>query len=256
MKHLDAHTMQAAPDAHLPVKMPAPRCAVSKFAHQRGSALNQPCPKEHKASPLLELFEKNAFPHIFQPGNTILLHGAPADAIYLVVSGTVRCCTISPEGNRQIFRFATKGGFIGIADIDTWHFTAEAVDHVTVKVIARAKVEQPLAVNPPLRQELQAYMCDQLQSRERQLLMMVTSKAPERLYQFLCDFAATRPGTGYIALPMCRRDIADHLGLSVETVSRTFSELKRRGRISLCGAEKYKVNGTPETIPSPSTRLT
>jgi CRP-like cAMP-binding protein len=71
---------------------------------------------------------------------------------------------------------------------------------------------------------------------------MVTTKAPERLLQFLHGFASTRSSSGFIALPMCRRDIADHLGLSVETVSRAFSTLKRTGRISLSGAEKYKIN--------------
>lgn len=202
----------------------------------------QPTPKE--TSPLLALFTKKSFQQTFQPGSTILLHGYPADAIYLIVSGTVRCCTISPEGSRQIFRFAKKGEFIGIADLNTWHFTAEAVDHVTVKSVPRSTVEQSLAVNTPLRQELRMHLCDQLQAREKQLLSIVTSKAPERLFQFLSDFASTRSGSGYIALPMCRRDIADHLGMSVETVSRAFGDLKTKGRISLACAEKYKINAT------------
>lgn len=206
--------------------------------------ISRPASQEKDASPLLALFNAKSFQQTFQPGSTILLHGYPADAVYLIVSGTVRCCTISPEGSRQIFRFAKKGEFVGIADMDTWHFTAEAVDHVTVKSVPRSTVEQSLAVNIPLRQELRQYICDQLQTREKQLLSIVTSKAPERLFQFLSDFASTRSGTGYIALPMCRRDIADHLGMSVETVSRAFGDLKNKGRISLACAEKYKINAT------------
>jgi CRP-like cAMP-binding protein len=194
----------------------------------------------------LDFFREKSFQQTFQPASTILLHGYPADAIYLIVSGTVRCCTISPEGSRQIFRFAKKGEFVGISDIDTWHFTAEAVDHVTVRSVPRSAVEQSLAVNMPLRQQLRTNLCDQLQTREKQLLAIVTCKAPERLFQFLSDFAASRSGNGYIALPMCRRDIADHLGMSVETVSRAFSDLKNKGRITLACAEKYKINATEQ----------
>lgn len=70
---------------------------------------------------------------------------------------------------------------------------------------------------------------------------MVSSKAPERLFHFLSEFALSRWGTGFVALPMCRRDIADHLGMSVETVSRAFSDLKAKGRIDLACAEKFKI---------------
>ena len=191
--------------------------------------------------PLLSLFKAKSFQQHYQPESTILLHGHAADAIYLVVSGTIRCCTISEDGRRQIFRFAKKGEFVGVSDYETWHFTAEAVDHVIVKSIPRATVEQALAVNIPLRQEIRSYVRSQLECRERQLLAMVTRKAPERLFEFLSEFAASRPGDGYIALPMCRRDIADHLGMSVETVSRAFGDLKSKGRVDLACAEKFRI---------------
>lgn len=190
---------------------------------------------------LSSLFGAKSFQQTFQPDSTILLHSYPADAVYLIVSGTVRCCTISAEGSRQIFRFAKKGEFLGISDIDTWHFTAEAVDNVIVKSVPRATVEQALAVSIPLRQELRARLCGQLECRERQLLALVASKASERLLQFLRDFAFARPAAGYVVLPMCRRDIADHLGMSVETVSRAFSDLKKNGHIDLATAEKFRL---------------
>ncbi|WP_342886778.1 Crp/Fnr family transcriptional regulator [Hoeflea sp. AS16] len=192
-------------------------------------------------SKLASLFEAHSSQQHFQPNSTIVLHGEPAEEFYMIVSGTVRCCTIGPQGARQIFRFAKKGDFVGISDIDTWHFTAEAVDHVILKSVPHTLVEQALAADPALRDEMREQVCSQLQDRERQLLSMVSAKASERLFHFLCEFASSRPGTGYITLPMCRRDIADHLGLSVETVSRTFSELKRKGRIDLASSEKYKI---------------
>lgn len=192
---------------------------------------------------LLTLFRNASFEQHFQPGSTILLHGDPADAIYLVVSGTIRCCTVDSEGRRQIFAFPKKGDFVGVSDIDRWHFTAEAVDHVIVKSIPRLTLEQELAVNISLRHEMRAHMRELLARRERQMLTLVSTKGPERLYRFLEEFAATRSGGGHIVLPMCRRDIGDHIGLSMESVCRAFSDLKRRGLIDLKSHEKYKLIG-------------
>lgn len=194
-------------------------------------------PNQH----LLSLFEAKSTERHFQPKQTVLLHGAPADAIFLVTSGTIRCCTIGPDGSRQIFSFATKGAFVGISDFAKWHFTAEAVDHVIVKVVPRSALEHELSQNIPLRQEIRAHICHLLEQREQQLLSVINIKATERLFQFLTDFAKSRPKSDHIALPMCRRDIADHLGLSVETISRALGELKRAGRVDLVTREKYRI---------------
>ena len=192
---------------------------------------------------LLNLFHAHAFEQHFQPDSTLLLHGDPADAIYLVVSGTVRCCTIDGHGRRQIFAFPKKGACVGISGSDFWHLTAEAVDHVIVKSMPRAILEQELAVNVTLRQEVRAHVRDLLAERERQLLMLSTTNGPQRLFHFLEGFAATRASTGFVVLPMCRRDIADHIGLSTEGVSRAFSTLKRKGLIELKSSERYRMTG-------------
>lgn len=187
------------------------------------------------------LFHNSSFEQHYQPNSTVLLHGEQADAIYLVVSGTVRSCTIDASGSRQIFSFSTNGMFIGLSDIDHWHFTAEAVDHVILRAIPRAKLEQDLAVNVALRHEIRAHMRTLLAQRERLLLTLSTAKGPDRLYQFLAGFAETRRTSGYVVLPMCRRDIGDHIGLSTEGVSRAFTRLKDQGLIDLKTSEKYRL---------------
>ncbi|MEP1765623.1 MAG: cyclic nucleotide-binding domain-containing protein [Sulfitobacter sp.] len=199
------------------------------------------------APPLEALFQTQSFPHCYQPGTVILLDGDPADGIYKVASGTVRCCTISAEGHRQIFRFASKGDVIGMTDIENWHFTAEAVDHVTLEHIPRTALERALAVDGSVRLELRREVCTQLQNRENQLLSLIHSKASKRLYSFLRDFSATRKHSGFVALPMCRRNIADHLGMTIETVSRAFGVLKADQRIDLTGPEKFRITGAPIT---------
>ena len=190
---------------------------------------------------LTALFEAASFQRHCQPDSTILLHGESADALYQIVSGTVRCCMISAEGNRQIPCFSTRKGFIGITEQDHWHFTAEAVDHVVINVLPRSVLERELKHSAPLQEEIRAYVDALIENRDTQLLTLVSTKASERVFRFLRDFAAKRPSGDFIALPMCRRDIADHLGLSVETVSRAFSNLKRSGRIDLATCEKYRI---------------
>jgi len=192
---------------------------------------------------LMALFDHTSFERHFQPESTVLLHGDPANAIYRISSGTVRCCTIDADGGRQIFSFAKKGDYIGISDIDTWHFTAEAVDHVVLKSVPRAVLEQALAVNICLREEVRTILCDLLAQRERQILSLITKKAPERLLGFLQDFSASRSITGFVVLPMNRRDIGDHLGMTTETASRSFGVLKNRGDIELETPEKYRLVG-------------
>ena len=197
----------------------------------------------NKHKHLNALFDQSSFEQHFQPESTILLHGDPADTLYQVTSGTVRCCTIDADGLRQIFTFARKGDLIGISDMDTWHFTAEAVDHVVVRSVSRPILEQALAVQISLREEVRELMCELLVRRERQLLSMISKKAPERLLGFLQDFSANRSNSGFVALPMSRRDIGDHLGMTVETASRSFSDLKNRGIIEMNTPEKFRLVG-------------
>lgn len=213
-------------------------------AHPRPHAS---CPPKPPATELDKLFSRHSLLQHFQPDSIVLLHGEPASMLYRIESGTVRCCTIGAEGHRQIFSFASKGDFIGISDIEQWHFTAEAVDCVTLRAVSRDVVERELKGNVILRHEFRSKLVHLLQRREEQLLAVISQKAHERLFRFLCDFASTRRHAhgAPIALPMCRRDIADHLGLSVETVSRAFSELKRSGKIELVTCEKYRIVPQP-----------
>jgi CRP-like cAMP-binding protein len=227
--------LQTITQAHHPIQIVTSQIATGNLPQ------TSPQKKSQRYPELLALFDEDPFEQHFQPDSTIFLHGEPADAFYLIASGTVRCCTIGAEGSRQIFRFATKGDYFGISDL-SWHWTAEAVDHVILRKVSRPKIEKHLADSEAFRREMRALVCAQLEMQEQQLLALVSQKAPERLFHFLCDFAATRSGSDIIALPMCRRDIADHLGLSVETVSRAFGELKREGWIELETAEKFKIN--------------
>lgn len=233
-----------AAEEHVSRAGPGQRKTVT---HTLGRRLAAPLDRDtQNETALLSFIDGKAFRQHFQPDSTILLHGDPVDAIYLIESGTVRCSTIDACGSRQIFSFRRKGAIVGLSDIDRWHFTAEAVDHVILKSVPRAALEQELAVNAGLRQEVRAYMRTMLIEREQQLLTLVSTKGPQRLYRFLKEFTASRADKGYVVLPMSRRDIGDHIGLSTESVSRAFSYLKQRGFIDLKSSDKYRLPATQE----------
>jgi CRP-like cAMP-binding protein len=152
----------------------------------------------------------------------------------------VRCCTIDTFGNRQVFAFPGRGELVEFPVTDRWNYTAEAVDDVILRSVPRQALEQAFAVDVALRRDVEAYHRGLLARREAHLLTLATRKGPARLHRFLEEFAATRPAGACIVLPMPRRDIADHIGLSVESVSRAFSELGRNGLVELDGHDRYR----------------
>lgn len=176
------------------------------------------------------------------PGGLICLDGDRADHLFRVESGTVRCCTISEDGRRQIFGFARPGDFLGFSDMETWHFTAEAVDTVTLRSVSRAMLESIISKDPALERDVRRIMVQELVRRERQLMAVAFLQSDDRLLTFLKEqAAATTPREGYTLLPMTRQDIGDHIGMSLETVSRSFTALKRKGRIIMPSSDRFRL---------------
>lgn len=200
-------------------------------------------PTSASAAPkrLRDLFHGDANVAHFQPGRSILVQGDEIETLYEVVAGTVRCCTFTEDGRRQIFRFVRSGDLLGFVDVDRWHFTAEAVDGVILRSIGRDFFEAALAESPALRRDLRALVSRELEERERQLTVLAFKPADQRLLWFLRDFTERRGKTGFLALPMTRLEIGDYLGLSLETVSRSFGALRRAGLIEMRGSEKFRL---------------
>jgi CRP-like cAMP-binding protein len=188
-----------------------------------------------------DLFKDRVQQKNYLPGGTIVLHGSRADTLYRVVSGTVRCCTITEDGRRQIFRFARAGDCLGLDEIDTWHYTAEAVDRVCLRSAPRAAVEREMAQNPQLQRAARQLVSRTLQSLEQQLMILAYMQADQRLQWFLIQFARGARKGAFVTLPMTRQDIGHHLGLTLETVSRAFGVLKRNGAIEMQGSDKYRI---------------
>ncbi|MEO1530538.1 MAG: cyclic nucleotide-binding domain-containing protein [Pseudomonadota bacterium] len=176
----------------------------------------------------------------------LFVDGEEADAVYLVTSGVIRCCLISEDGRRHIFSFATAGRLLGLPFAARRHFTAEAVSRARVLVLPLPQLEKAAQRSPELVRAQRRYVRDELRQRERHLLRIASLPAEARLRAFLSDFAQQagkdlKLASGFVALPMSRRDIADHLGLTLETVSRAFGALRRRGQLELLGKSAYRL---------------
>lgn len=159
--------------------------------------------------------------------------GDAARYCYRVVTGALRSCRLLPDGRRHIGEFLLPGDFIGLELDDTYRFAAEAVSDATVMRYPRQMVDRLAQQHPRLGKCLLDRICGDLYAAQLQMLLLGRKNAVERLASFLLTMA-DRAGTGdRLSLPMTRNDIADHLGLTTETVSRVFGQLKNQGVIRM-----------------------
>lgn len=164
-------------------------------------------------------------------GQTLFFEGDPAVHFYEVTAGTVRCCRLVADGRRTILRFAGAGGFLGIGCVGRYGYTTEAVNAVTVRGRGLSGLEAAMA-DAGVRARVLAALRDELAATRSQMMLLGRMSAAERLATFLVGYAACSPD-GCIELPMTRSDVADHLGLTVETVSRKLHELDDLGLIRI-----------------------
>jgi CRP-like cAMP-binding protein len=163
--------------------------------------------------------------------------GDEADYCYKILSGAVRMCRLLADGRRQVADFLLPGDLINFDLRGRHSMTAEAVVDCVIRRYAKRSVDRLLSDSPGAARQVISLVADRLASAQHQVVLLGRRTATERLASFLLVLArrgcpAQRPGHE-LGLPMNRVDIADYLGLTVETVSRLFSQLKRRRVIEL-----------------------
>jgi CRP/FNR family transcriptional regulator, nitrogen fixation regulation protein len=156
----------------------------------------------------------------------------PADYLYKVVSGAVRTYKVLSDGRRQIGAFYFPGDIFGLETGDEHAFSAEAITDSKVVVIKRSAVVGLAARDNEVARQLWAMTSRELRRVQDHILLLIKT-AEERVVSFLLEMAARRPGANAVELPMSRQDIADYLGLTIETVSRTLSQLEDTAAIEL-----------------------
>ncbi len=168
----------------------------------------------------------------------VYAEGEPAGKVYKVVSGVVRISKLLSDGRRQISAFHAAGDMFGFEVDDLHHASAEAV--TPVKVIAyrwQSLLTAGCGSASLVRDLLNLTMIGLCHTQEH-LLLLGRKNALERVAAFLLDIAKRTKADDVVELAMARHDIADYLGLTLETVSRMFAELKERGVIRLEGARR------------------
>ncbi|WP_321395144.1 cyclic nucleotide-binding domain-containing protein [Emcibacter sp.] len=167
--------------------------------------------------------------------------GDPAEHLYNIRAGTVRLSKMLPDGRRQITGFLFPGDFFGLACKDIYSYTAEAVTPVETCRFPRKKITEKFRELPNLGERVFDMTTTELQSAHDQMLLLGRKTAREKLCSFLLYMAEKTAALGghpenHAYLPMSRSDVADYLGLTVETVSRQFTKLAQSGLIRLEGA--------------------
>jgi len=157
----------------------------------------------------------------------------PAEYIYRVVSGAVRTIRFSPDGRRQILAFHMPGDVFGVEIGDAHSCTAEAVSACDVVLVRRSLLQKAANEDVRAARRWLEMTGQNLLSAQDHTLILGHKGAGERVASFLLRFAERTAGGQHIDLPMSRADIADHLCLTIETVSRTLSELERQCAIAL-----------------------
>jgi CRP/FNR family nitrogen fixation transcriptional regulator len=177
----------------------------------------------------------------FIKGAEIFGQAEPADYIYQVIEGAVRSHKLLSDGRRQIGAFHLPGDVFGLENGDFHRFTAEAILDTTVGFVKRQSLERVAKTDPAMVRSLLTMTTDNLQRVENHMLLLGRKTSLERVAAFLLEMNGRSTAAGVIALPMDRRDIADYLGLTLETVSRALSDFQRKGYLKLAGAFQREI---------------
>ena len=156
----------------------------------------------------------------------------PADYLYKVVSGSVRTYRILSDGRRQVGGFYLPGDIFGLEFADEHTLSAEAISDAKVLVVKRSALSALAGRDPSVAQQLFALTGRELHRVQDRTLLLIKN-ARERVASFLLEMADRASKNNTIELPMSRQDIADYLGLTIETVSRTLTSLETASAIEV-----------------------
>jgi CRP/FNR family transcriptional regulator, nitrogen fixation regulation protein len=168
----------------------------------------------------------------FGPNEEIFGECEPAEYVYKVIKGAVRTYKILCDGRRQIGGFYLPGDIFGLEIGNEHQFSAEAIKDVRVLVVRRSAIVSLAERDCDAARELWSFTGRELNRVQEHLLLLVKS-AQQRVASFLLEMSTRLAATDAIELPMSRQDIADYLGLTIETVSRTMTQLVSEQAIGL-----------------------
>ena len=196
------------------------------------TSLRQPAARE-SSDPLASMGASM----LFNRDSEIYGEKEPADYVYSVVSGAVRAYRVLTDGRRQIAAFHLPGDLFGLEVGGVHTCSAETIGCSVVRMIRRRAVVALAGRDPKVARQLWEHTALEL-LRARNHVMLLIRSAPERIAAFLLEMAERGHDGDAVELPMSRQDIADYLGLTIETVSRTLTYLEQERAIELASSRR------------------
>lgn len=206
----------------------------------------QPCAdcrvRELSVCASLDRAEMEEFEHFgrhvrFAACETVFAEEEMTTSFYSLLEGVMRLYKLLPDGRRQIVGFALPGDFLGMTTSGRNNFSADAIGPVEVCRFSKASFLRFAEDKPHLLRRINELAIRELSQARDHMVLLGRRSAEEKVATFLIgwrDRLARRTGpSATLPLPMSRQDIADYLGLTIETVSRTFTKLERDGVIEI-----------------------
>jgi CRP/FNR family transcriptional regulator, nitrogen fixation regulation protein len=176
--------------------------------------------------------ELTSIPTAYDRNAEIYGEGEPADYVYKVISGAVRTYKVLSDGRRQINAFYLPGDIFGLELGDEYTWSAEAIVGCMIAMVKRSLVLSTADRDTDMARDLWSMTASELCGARNHALLLIKS-AQERVAAFLLEMSRRLAGSSSVELPMGRQDIADYLGLTIETVSRTLTQLESAQTIEL-----------------------
>jgi len=181
---------------------------------------------------LHSLFAKQSVEYL-APGQPLFFEGDEAKHVFEVTEGTLRVFRIISDGRRVITGFQHAGDIIGVSLKGDYLYSAEAITPAKIRRLARRQFDAAVINSDSLRPAVFARVCDEMAAAQDQMVLLSSKSAEERLCTFLLRYLRRAMAEGgaqpVVDLPMSRQDMADYLGLTIETVSRTITKLIGKG---------------------------
>lgn len=178
-------------------------------------------------------------------GATLIDEGEQDRHIFSITSGCLKCYKLLPDGRRQITGFLFPGDFLGLARSKTNTSSVEAITTSTLCRMQRTELDRIASAIPNLQRRLHELASEALAEVQGQILLLGRKTAQERVATFILMLSRRAgeraQGTNPVDIPMSRDDIGDFLGLTTETVSRTFSRLRKSGLIGMDKDKKVEI---------------
>ncbi len=181
----------------------------------------------------------------YTPGNELFGEGDDAENVFKVVSGVVRTCKFMNDGRRMIYAFYSRGDIFGF-EVGTVHsLSAEAVSDCTVVLYRRNRLKKLALNDERLSILLFTHVLQSLAKAQEHWLLLGRRSAIGKIAAFLVERVECSVDHQVVELEMTRQDIADYLGLTIETVSRTFTQLERDALIELPTSRRVRLKDLP-----------